>query len=40
MVSVSYSSGFSAAPILIVWENHEWKNWFKPHHTTSEMVQP
>jgi preprotein translocase subunit SecF len=30
MLSGSYSSDFNAAPLLIVWENKEWKNWFKP----------
>lgn len=25
----TYSSIFIAAPILVVWENKEWKNWFK-----------
>jgi preprotein translocase subunit SecF len=29
MLSGSYSSGFNAAPLLIVWENQEWKNWFR-----------
>jgi preprotein translocase subunit SecF len=28
--SGTYSSIFNAAPILVVWENREWKNWFKP----------
>ena len=27
--SGTYSSIFNAAPILVVWENHEWKTWFK-----------
>ena len=27
--SGTYSSIFNAAPILVVWENHEWTNWFK-----------
>ena len=27
--SGTYSSIFNAAPILVVWENHEWKNWFR-----------
>jgi preprotein translocase subunit SecF len=26
----TYSSIFIAAPILVVWENKEWKNWFRP----------
>lgn len=29
MLSGSYSSDFIAAPILVVWENQEWKTWFK-----------
>lgn len=35
MISGSYSSIFVAAPILIVWENKEWKNWFKPRQATT-----
>lgn len=27
--SGTYSSIFNASPILIVWENKEWRNWFK-----------
>jgi preprotein translocase subunit SecF len=27
--SGTYSSIFNASPILVVWENHEWKNWFR-----------
>jgi len=27
--SGTYSSIFNAAPILVVWENKEWKSWFK-----------
>lgn len=27
--SGTYSSIFNAAPILVVWENQEWKTWFK-----------
>ena len=27
--SGTYSSIFNASPILVVWENQEWKNWFK-----------
>jgi len=27
--SGTYSSIFNAAPILVVWENKEWRNWFK-----------
>jgi preprotein translocase subunit SecF len=33
--SGTYSSIFNASPILVVWENREWKNWFK----RSEQVQ-
>jgi preprotein translocase subunit SecF len=29
MLSGSYSSDFNAAPLLIVWENKEWRSWFK-----------
>lgn len=32
--SGTYSSIFNAAPILVVWENHEWKRWFR--RTTQE----
>jgi len=28
ILSGTYSSIFNAAPILVVWENREWKNWF------------
>ncbi|MCD6425004.1 MAG: hypothetical protein J7L35_05820, partial [Anaerolineales bacterium] len=27
--SGTYSSIFNASPILVVWENKEWKTWFK-----------
>jgi preprotein translocase subunit SecF len=33
MFSGSYSSDFIAAPLLIVWENQEWKTWFRRKHT-------
>ena len=29
LFSGTYSSIFIAAPILVLWENREWKNWFK-----------
>jgi preprotein translocase subunit SecF len=29
LLSGTYSSIFIAAPILVVWENEEWKTWFK-----------
>ena len=36
LLSGTYSSIFIAAPLLVVWENHEWKTWFtKKHATTS-----
>ena len=34
--SGTYSSIFNAAPILIVWENREWKNWFRRSAEMSE----
>src|SRR3990172_901750 len=30
LFSGTYSSIFIAAPILVVWENREWRNWFRP----------
>jgi preprotein translocase subunit SecF len=27
--SGTYSSIFNAAPILVVWENREWRTWFR-----------
>lgn len=33
--SGTYSSIFNASPILVVWENREWKNWFKRNTTAS-----
>lgn len=32
--SGTYSSIFNAAPILVVWENREWKNWFGRERVT------
>jgi preprotein translocase subunit SecF len=29
LLSGTYSSIFIAAPILVVWEKKEWRNWFK-----------
>lgn len=37
MLSGSYSSDFIAAPLLIIWENKEWRNWF---HRGSSQVSP
>jgi preprotein translocase subunit SecF len=34
LLSGTYSSIFIAAPILVVWENKEWENWFRKPHTT------
>ncbi len=33
--SGTYSSIFNASPILVVWENQEWKNWFRRPATAS-----
>ena len=33
--SGTYSSIFNAAPILVVWENREWNNWFKRKQETA-----
>jgi len=33
--SGTYSSIFNASPILVVWENKEWKNWFKRKEATT-----
>jgi preprotein translocase subunit SecF len=37
--SGTYSSIFNAAPILVVWENHEWRNWFRRSSSNSEAEQ-
>jgi len=29
IISGTYSSIFNAAPLLVVWENREWRNWFR-----------
>jgi len=34
LLSGTYSSIFIAAPILVVWENKEWKTWFKKPHAS------
>jgi len=34
LMSGTYSSIFIAAPILVVWENKEWTNWFKRSKTS------
>ena len=33
LMIITYSFIFIAAPILVVWENREWHNWFKPNKT-------
>lgn len=38
LLSGSYSSIFVAAPILVVWENKEWRTWFKRGKKTSEAA--
>jgi preprotein translocase subunit SecF len=30
ILSGTYSSIFNAAPVLVIWHNHEWASWFKP----------
>lgn len=35
ILSGTYSSIFNASPILVVWENQEWKNWF---HRKEELA--
>jgi preprotein translocase subunit SecF len=34
LASGTYSSIFIASPILVVWENKEWKTWFKKNKTS------
>jgi len=29
VLSGTYSSIFNASPILVVWQNREWKTWFR-----------
>jgi preprotein translocase subunit SecF len=38
VLSGTYSSIFNAAPILVVWENREWRNWFKPKKSTESLA--
>jgi preprotein translocase subunit SecF len=35
LMSGTYSSIFIAAPILVVWENREWKTWFRRKEATA-----
>jgi preprotein translocase subunit SecF len=34
--SGTYSSIFNAAPILVVWENREWRQWFRRNSQPAE----
>jgi preprotein translocase subunit SecF len=36
--SGTYSSIFNAAPILVVWENKEWRNWFNRGRKTPDQA--
>ncbi len=35
ILSGTYSSIFNASPILVVWENREWSNWFRKTETAN-----
>jgi preprotein translocase subunit SecF len=37
LLSGTYSSIFTASPILVIWENKEWKNWFRPKQKALEQ---
>lgn len=37
--SGTYSSIFNAAPILVVWENREWRNWFKRNQPIADSPE-
>ncbi len=37
--SGTYSSIFNASPILVVWENREWRNWFHKNPVTPEIEE-
>jgi preprotein translocase subunit SecF len=39
MLSGSYSSDFIAAPLLIIWENKEWKTWLRHKSIPSPQAQ-
>ncbi len=36
LLSGTYSSIFIAAPILVLWENQEWKTWFQQRRATAQ----
>ena len=38
IASGTYSSIFNASPILVVWENKEWKTWFKKKESNSSAA--
>ena len=38
LFSGTYSSIFIAAPSLVVWENQEWKRWFKRGGSTEAVA--
>jgi preprotein translocase subunit SecF len=38
LFSGTYSSIFIAAPFLVVWENQEWKNWFRGKRSSESMA--
>ncbi|HEX8991854.1 MAG TPA: protein translocase subunit SecF [Anaerolineales bacterium] len=35
--SGTYSSIFNASPILVVWQNREWRNWFRPRQNVAAV---
>ncbi len=37
LLSGTYSSIFTASPILVIWENKEWKYWFRPKQKMLEQ---
>jgi len=39
ILSGAYSSIFNASPILVVWENREWKTWFNGKKTAESAAQ-
>jgi preprotein translocase subunit SecF len=39
ILSGAYSSIFNASPILVVWENREWKTWFKGKKNPAPSAQ-
>jgi len=38
ILSGTYSSIFNAAPILVVWENREWRRWFRRRRSAEQVV--